>query len=77
MTSLPAQRIGLPQKGNLAPGSDGDVVIFDPETIRDTATFQDPDRTPEGIDYVLLGGEIACDHGTLVRGNLGKALRRT
>lgn len=76
MTSMPAQRIGLPTKGNLAPGSDADVVIFDPKTIQDRSTFDQPDLAPEGIDYVLVGGEIACDHGKLVNTRLGKALRR-
>lgn len=76
MTAMPARRIGLDQKGNLTPGSDGDVVIFDPETIRDRATFQEPDLAPEGIDYVLVGGEIACDHGAIVNVRLGRALRR-
>lgn len=76
MTSLPAQRLGLTNKGNLSIGSDADVVIFDPETIRDKSTFQEPDLAPEGIDWVLVGGEVACDHGTLVRTNLGRVLRR-
>lgn len=76
MTAMPAQRIGLEQKGSFTPGSDGDVVIFDPETIRDRATFQEPDLSPEGIDYVLVGGEIACDHGVIVRDRLGRVLRR-
>lgn len=76
MTALPAQRIGWDRKGNFTPGSDGDVVIFDPETIRDRATFEQPDLVPAGIDYVLLGGEIACDHGKIVNQRLGRALRR-
>lgn len=76
MTAMPARRIGLDNKGSLTPGSDGDVVIFDPETIRDRATFQAPDLAPEGIDYVLVGGEIACDHGKIVNQRLGRVLRR-
>lgn len=76
MTSLPAQRLGLKRKGNLSIGSDADVVIFDPETIRDKATFEAPDLAPVGIDWVLVGGEVACDHGHLVRTDLGAGLRR-
>ncbi len=76
MTAMPARRLGLTRKGNLRPGSDGDLVIFDPNTIRDRATFQSPDLTPEGISYVLLGGEIACDHGVMYQDRLGRVLRR-
>ena len=76
MTSMPAQRIGLSQKGSLAPGCDADVVIFDPDTIEDRATFQQPDLPPVGIDYVLMAGEIACDHGTIVNGTLGAPILR-
>ena len=76
MTAMPARRIGLNRKGNLTPGSDGDVVIFDPEQISDQATFQQPDLPPLGIDYVLIGGEIACDHGVIQNGRLGRPIRR-
>ena len=76
MTSLPARRIGLPRKGNLSVGSDGDVVIFDAETIRDRATFREPGLAPEGIDYVLLGGEVVCDHGRILDPRRGRFLRR-
>ena len=48
------------------------MVIFDPDTIEDRATFQQPDLPPVGIDYVLMGGEIACDHGTIVNGTLAR-----
>jgi len=77
MTALPAGRIGLTQKGSIAPGCDADIVIFDPETIADRATFEEPALAPEGIDYVLVGGEIACDHGVVINPRLGKCLRRT
>ena len=77
MTAMPARRMGLSKKGNLSPGSDADIVIFDPETIRDRATFEEPDVPPVGIDYVLLGGEIACDHGEIRSLRLGSPLRKT
>lgn len=77
MTDLPARRIGLTKKGSIAPGCDGDLVIFDPMVISDRATFEEPALAPDGIDYVLMGGEIACDHGTVVNARLGKCLKRT
>ena len=75
MTALPARQLRLSQKGNFTPGSDADVVIFDPETICDKATFREPDLSPEGISCVLIGGELACDHGTLVHDRLGRVLK--
>lgn len=77
ITHMPALRLGLNTKGNLSPGSDGDVVIFDPHTIRDRATFREPTLAPEGIDYVLISGEVACEQGRLVNPVLGKPIRRT
>ena len=75
MTCRSAERLRLPKKGNLKPGSDADVVIFDYEHIRDTATFEEPALVPEGIAYVLLGGEIAAKDGEVVNAHLGKAIR--
>lgn len=77
MTALPARRLGLfPKKGNLGKGADADVVIFDPEKLADRATFDDPAAPPEGIDYVLIGGQVAMDHGKTVDAALGRAVRR-
>lgn len=76
MTHLPARRLGLAHKGNLSIGSDADLVIFDPDTICDKATFAEPSLAPEGIDYVILGGEIACRNGGIVNSTLGKPVRR-
>ena len=76
MTSLPAWRIGMPNKGNLGVGSDADIVIFDPEIIRDCATFEEPDLPPEGVNLVLIAGEPACRDGKILRCDLGKPLRR-
>lgn len=75
MTAMPAARLGLSRKGRFSPGADADVVIFDPETIRDAATFETPLSPPEGLDYVLLGGEVALDHGKIVRNDLGRSVR--
>ena len=72
MTLLPAARLGLShRKGKVKPGYDGDLVIFDPKTVRDRATFEEPTLPPEGIDYVLINGEIAVKGQRLLRNNLG------
>ncbi len=75
MTLLPASRIGLDnQKGKIEAGYDADLVIFDPETIMDRATFEEPTLPPTGIDYVLIRGEIAVKGQQLLRENLGTFL---
>jgi len=56
MTMLPAQRFGLAGRGSLAPGSAADVVVFDPATVADQATFTDPLRAPLGIQHVFVAG---------------------
>jgi N-acyl-D-amino-acid deacylase len=59
MTSLPASRVGLHDRGWIAPGLAADVVVFDPATIEDRATFAEPFRYPAGIKAVLVNGEVA------------------
>lgn len=76
MTSLPAERLGLRQKGRLNVGADADITIFDENRIRDKATFAQPTLAPEGIDYVILGGEIAAKDCQIINAHCGKALRR-
>jgi N-acyl-D-amino-acid deacylase len=75
MTSFPAQTFGVKGKGLLKEGFDADVVVFDPATILDKSTYEDPNQKPEGIDYVLVNGEIAVDHGRLTGATSGKVLR--
>lgn len=74
MTSLPAKRIGIPDRGELAEGKRADIVIFDPAAISDTATFQNPHRYPQGIDYVMVNGKIVVDHGTVTKERPGEVL---
>jgi len=65
MTSLPASRIGLIDTGILNAGKCADIVIFNPLTIKDKATFENSHQYPEGIDYVFVNGEIVVDHGKI------------
>ncbi len=76
MTAQPAARLGLANKGRLNVGADADVTIFDLEKIADRATFAQPALAPEGIEYVLIGGEIALEQGTIVKSDCGKAVRK-
>ena len=61
MTSLPAQRLGLMDRGLLRPGMWADIVIFDPDRVIDKATYQNPHQYPEGIEYVLVNGKIVVE----------------
>jgi len=59
MTSLPADRFGLGGRGRIVEGAFADLVAFDPERVRDVATYQDPHRFPEGIELVVVNGRVA------------------
>jgi len=58
MTSLPAQIMGLEERGVVRPGFKADITVFSPDTIRDTATYADPRRRPDGIRHVIVNGEL-------------------
>jgi dihydroorotase/N-acyl-D-amino-acid deacylase len=75
MTSLPAQRVGLKERGILKPGFYADVVIFDPASVTDKATFENPHQYSEGVSLVLVNGKPVWEDGKFA-GNLpGKILR--
>lgn len=76
ITAMPAQRLRLENKGRLNVGADADITIFDFEKLRDCATFSDPALPPQGIDYVLIGGEIAARDCKIVRNTCGRAVRK-
>ena len=76
MTSLPAQRLGLAQKGLIKEGMDADIVIFDKDEIEDRATYQDPCRYPNGVYYVIVNGEVVVENGKHTGKRPGKLLRR-
>jgi N-acyl-D-amino-acid deacylase len=74
-TSLPAEMLGLTDRGKIAEGYAADLVIFDPRTIRDRATFTDPHHYSEGIIYLLVNGEPVIERGTYNGKLAGKTLR--
>jgi N-acyl-D-amino-acid deacylase len=76
MTGFPANRFGVKDRGFIREGLKADLVIFDPDLIIDKATYQDPFQRPEGIDYVMLGGEIVVENGVYNGKTLGKIIRR-
>ncbi len=76
MTSAPAARIGLTDRGLVKKGLAADIVVFDPETIQDTATFEDPKQHPTGVHYVVVNGQIVVDEGRHTHARAGRALRR-
>lgn len=75
MTCLPSKRMGFQSKGNLGIGSDADITIFDLNAIEDCATYIEPLKRPTGIEYVIIGGEIALKKGVILNNKLGKSIR--
>jgi dihydroorotase/N-acyl-D-amino-acid deacylase len=74
-SSLPAQRMRLADRGVLKQGMWADVVVFDPETIRDLATFDDPNQLSQGMEYVLVNGVPVIKGGKMTGALPGKVLR--
>ncbi|HXP08883.1 MAG TPA: D-aminoacylase, partial [Acidobacteriaceae bacterium] len=77
MTGMPAGRFGLAGRGRISEGAHADLVLFDPETIRDTATFSDPIRRAEGIDAVWVNGVLSYKDGDATGQRNGHFLSRT
>jgi N-acyl-D-aspartate/D-glutamate deacylase len=77
MTALPAAMIGMTDRGLLRPGMIADITLFDPRTIIDTATIQEPTRRSEGIRHVIINGTVALNDGRPVGARAGKLLRRS
>ncbi len=77
MTSLPARRMNLAGRGELREDLAADIVVFDPDTITDRATYQNPRKYPAGIEYVIVNGEIAAERGVQTAARSGRLLRRS
>jgi dihydroorotase/N-acyl-D-amino-acid deacylase len=75
MTSAPARRVGLRDRGELRVGAYADVVVFDPETLRDLATYDEPTQYSTGIETVVVNGELVLDDGQMTNARPGRALR--
>jgi N-acyl-D-amino-acid deacylase len=74
-SALPAQRMRLTDRGVLKQGMWADVVIFDPATVHDLATFADPNQLSQGMEYVLVNGTAVIDQGKMTGAKPGKVLR--
>ncbi|MDB4900010.1 MAG: dihydroorotase [Gemmatimonadetes bacterium] len=75
MTGLAAQRVGLVRRGTLAAGMYADVVLFDPVTVIDRATYEQPQRIATGVRYVFVNGTAVLDDGAVTGALPGRALR--
>ena len=75
MTGLPASNVGLKQRGLLRKGYFADITIFDPKTVIDRATFEEPNQYPVGINYVIVNGQVEVDKGQRTPVNSGRVLR--
>ena len=77
MTLMPARRIGLSDRGRVAEGFWADLVVLDPATVRDTATFEQPHRYPEGIPFVIVNGVVTVEEGRITAARAGRVLRKS
>ena len=75
MTGQPAARVGLHDRGFVRAGMFADLTLFDPARVQDRATFADPNQYPEGIEYVVVNGQLEVDKGQRTTANAGHILR--
>jgi dihydroorotase/N-acyl-D-amino-acid deacylase len=75
MTGLPASNVGLKQRGLLREGYFADITIFDPKTVIDRATFENPNQYPVGINFVIVNGQVEVDNGQRTPAEAGRVLR--
>ena len=77
MTALPASRLGWQDRGVIRPGAVADLAVFDPATVRDEATFEDPWRLSTGVVHTLVAGRPVLQHGVPTGEPAGKVIRRS
>ncbi len=75
MTSLAAQRVNLSDRGLVKPGFYADITVFNPETVIDRATFEQPHQTSVGIEYVFVNGQMVLKKGQITNARPGRGLR--
>jgi N-acyl-D-aspartate/D-glutamate deacylase len=75
MTSLPASQLGLDDRGVVREGALADLVVFDPETVLDRATFEAPHAYPIGIEHVVVNGVVTVDSGEHTGRRAGRPVR--
>ncbi len=76
MSAMPAEKLGLKGRGYLKPGFFADIVIFDPATVIDNATFEEPYQFPAGIKHVIVNGALAVEDGVQTAARAGRVLRK-
>ena len=76
ITSLPAHRLGLTDRGVLKEGAFADIAVFDPETIIDRATFEDPHQYATGVHFVVVNGKLVLEDGVMTGVRSGQVLRK-
>ena len=76
MTSMPAARYGMQQKGLVREGMDADIVVFDPEKVKDNATYENPTELAAGMDYVFVNGVMTLEGGSFTGDAAGEVMRK-
>ena len=74
LTDNPARRFGLESRGRIEPGYFADVVLFDPNSVIDNSTYDDPKQYPTGIPFVIVNGTIAVDNEICTGNFSGRAV---
>jgi N-acyl-D-amino-acid deacylase len=77
MTAAPAARLGLSDRGTIRDAAFADLVVFDPATVRATATYDEPRSYPEGIEHVIVNGTIVVEAGRHTGATPGRGIRPT
>ena len=75
MTSMPARKLGLKQRGIIEPNTFADIVVFDVKTVSDRATFTDPHQYAAGIKHVIVNGAMTIENEAHTGATYGKVLR--